>query len=281
MFSYDLIGTKTGPFEFSYTWKDIILYALSIGAGAGEEDDLYTYEKNLKAFPTFACTLQPISPISLPKRTVSDLTGMLHMENELIQHIPLDPRGGKLFYETSLEKLYDKGEGKGSKMIMRTGVYNEFGDLVAENIDSMFSKADGGWGGEFPPKNTNNMPEREPDIEEEVTPPESAPLLYRLASKDCFPIHVDKDFAKAGGFERPIMHGLCTYGYGCRILIKNLFPGEPERLKRINGCFMKSLYPGDPIKVQIWKISDNEARWQIVNVKTGEIPIGKGVLEWR
>lgn len=280
MFQKELIGKKTGPFVMEYTWKDVILYALGIGAGQDFSEECYVYEKCLKALPTFGAIPQPISPISLPKSVVSDVKGMLHMENELIQHKPANPMGGKLFYETTMEKLYDKGPGKGAKMVIRTDVYDEFGDLLYENHDSLFSRADGGWGGEAPPRNTNDMPDREPDFEETVIPPLSQPLLYRLGSRDFFPMHVDQEFARASGFERPIMHGLCTYGYACRLGIKYLFPGEPERLRRINACFMRSLYPADPIKMQIWKTGGREARFQIRNERTGEIPIGKGVLEW-
>lgn len=277
MFSKDLIGTKSGPFVLEYTWKDIILYAL--GVGAGDDELCYLYENGLKAIPTYGAIPQPISPISLPMRTVSDVKGMLHMENELIQHNPLDPRGGRLYYETVMERLYDKGPGQGAKMVIRTDVFNEFGTLLYENHDSLFSRADGGWGGEMPPKNLNDMPDRQPDFEEVVTPPRTQPYLYRLTG-DFFPMHADPAFARASGFERPIMHGLCTYGYACRMGIKHLFPGEPERLRRINACFMRSLYPGDPIRMQIWKIGSGEARFQIRNERTGEIPIGKGVLEW-
>lgn len=280
MFSKELIGTKVGPFEFPFTWKDVVLYALGVGAGEDQSEECFVYEKNLKVLPTFGAIPQPVSPISLPKRTVSDVKGMLHMENELIIHKTLDPRGGKLFYETAMEKLYDRGPGKGAKMVIRTDVYDELGDLVYENHDALFSRADGGWGGEMPPRNENNMPDREPDIVDHAVPPVTQPMLYRLGSRDLFPLHIDRAFAEASGFERPIMHGLCTYGYACRMSIKKLFPGEPERLRRINACFMKSLYPGDPICLQLWITGEKEARFQIVNERTGEIPIGKGVLEW-
>lgn len=277
MFHYDLIGTKSGPFVHRYTWKDLILYAL--GVGAGEDEPYYLYEKCLKALPTYGAILQPMAPIGLPKRLVGDLKGMLHMENELIQYRPLDPHGGELYYETVLEALYDKGEGKGGKMVVRTDIYNAFGDLMCVNHDSLFSRADGGWGGEQPPKNHNDMPDRPPDIEVPVLTSRTQPYLYRLTG-DFFPLHVDQEFAQASGFERPIMHGLCTYGIACRVAIEHLFPGEPERLRRVNACFMRSLYPGDPIQVQIWKLSEGEARFQVKDQRTGEIPIGKGVLEW-
>jgi acyl dehydratase len=278
MLSKDLIGTRSGPFEYQYTWRDLILYA--VGVGAHSDELYYLYEKDLKAIPSFGAVPFVLSPISLSKKFLSDLRGMLHGENELIQYRPLSPHGGKIFYESIMEHVYDRGPGKGGKMVIRTEVYDIDGNLLFENRDHVFALFDGGFGGESPPKRLFKLPDRKPDIEELVTPAPNQNYLYRLTG-DYFPVHADPEFARQSGFERPIMHGLCTYGYACRIAIKHLFSREPERLRRFNACFMKPLYPGVPIGVQIWKTEEHKALFQVVNKETGEITLGTGEIEWR
>ncbi|MFO7861507.1 MAG: SDR family NAD(P)-dependent oxidoreductase, partial [Desulfosalsimonas sp.] len=87
-------------------------------------------------------------------------------------------------------------------------------------------------------------------------------------------------FAKMAGFEKPIMHGLCTYGFACRALIAKLIPGEPERMHRLDCRFSKALYPGDPIKTRIWKLEPGRAAWEVVNEKTGDTVITNGIFEY-
>ncbi len=123
------------------------------------------------------------------------------------------------------------------------------------------------------------FPDRPPDFEEENRPGEDQPLLYRL-SGDIFQLHVDPDFARASGFQKPIMHGLCTHGYACRAVIKRLFPGQPECMTRFRTRFSKPLYPGVPIKTQIWKIEEGKALFRTINAETGEITIDRGLVEW-
>jgi acyl dehydratase len=278
MLSKDLIGARSGPFEYEYTWKDLILYAL--GTGAQSDELHYIYEKELKALPSFGAIPFVLSPISLSKKFLSDLRGMLHGENELVQHRPLTPWGGKLYYESVLEQVYDRGSEKGGKLVIRTDVYDIDGNLLFENRDHVFALFDGGFGGEPPPKRSFKLPDQNPDIEETVIPAANQNYLYRLTG-DYFPVHADPEFSKKSGFERPIMHGLCTYGYACRIAIKHLFPKEPERLFRFNACFMKPLYPGTPICIQIWKRGDMKALFQVINQGTGDIALGMGEIEWR
>ena len=129
------------------------------------------------------------------------------------------------------------------------------------------------------PKETFEYPDRKPDFEIEETPSLDQPLIYRL-SGDVFALHVDSEFAEMAGFEKPIMHGLCTYGYSCRALMKSLTPGAPEKVRRLKCRFSRPLYPGDPIKIQIWKTDENKAVWKTINAKTGEEVITNGIFEF-
>jgi hypothetical protein len=117
------------------------------------------------------------------------------------------------------------------------------GQKLFTNYFTLFCRKDGGFGGEPGPTTQVEFPERPPDFEERAEPSPNQPLLYRL-SGDIFQLHADPEFARASGFEKPIMHGLCTHGYACRAVIKHLFPGEPERMSRFRVRFSKTLYPG-------------------------------------
>jgi NAD(P)-dependent dehydrogenase (short-subunit alcohol dehydrogenase family)/putative sterol carrier protein len=123
------------------------------------------------------------------------------------------------------------------------------------------------------------MPTRQPDFIVEDAPSENQPLLYRL-SGDIFQLHVDQEFAVLAGFEKPIMHGLCTHGFACRALIQSLVPGRPEQVRRMDCRFSKPLYPGAPIETLIWKETDGRALWQVVNAHTGETIIDFGRFDY-
>jgi len=273
----DVIGRKFGPVSRTYDWQDIALYALGVGAGYDELE--YVYENRLKVLPSFA--ILSIYEFFTDFITASgvNLAGILHGEHELILYNPIPPEGGKLTSEASITAMYDKGEGKGALVIGQIDTYYEDGQKLYTNIATLFSRLDGGFGGEPGPRETFDFPDREPDFEEVMHPAPNQPLIYRL-SGDTFALHVDPDFARMSGFEMPIMHGLCTHGFVCRAVIKNLFPGEPERLTRFKNRFSSALYPGQPIKTQIWKIEEGKALFRTLDAETGKVVIDRGVAEW-
>ncbi len=271
------IGQKFGPIQKEYSWKDIALYALGVGAGFDELE--YVYEARLKVLPSFAIlTIYDFFPQFIQAAGVN-LAGILHGEHDLIIHNPIPPEGGKLESEGKITAMYDKGEGKGALVIGEITTYHEEGQKLFTNVVTLFSRLDGGFGGEPGPSETFTFPERPPDFEEVDTPSPDQPLIYRL-SGDTFALHVDADFARMSGFEQPIMHGLCTHGFACRALIKHLFPGEAERLTRMRNRFTKALYPGTSIKTQIWKLEEGKALFRTLNAETDEVVIDRGVVEW-
>jgi len=272
----DAVGKKLGPVSKDYTWKDVVLYALGVGAGFSDLD--YCYEKNLKVIPSFSIAAIFDFLSHYASNSNINLAGILHGEQDLIFHQPL-PVEGTLTTEGKITHMYDKGEKKGALVIGESETYHSNGKKLFTSIMTLFSRFDGGFGGESTPKETFSYPDRKPDFEIEETPSLDQPLLYRL-SGDVFALHVDTEFAKMAGFEKPIMHGLCTYGYSCRALVQSLVPGEPEKVRRLKCRFSKPLYPGDPIKIQIWKTEDNKAVWKTINAKTGEEIITNGILEF-
>jgi NAD(P)-dependent dehydrogenase (short-subunit alcohol dehydrogenase family)/acyl dehydratase/putative sterol carrier protein len=270
------IGEKIGPLEKQYSWKDVILYALGVGAGFDELE--YCYESNLKVIPSFsiAAIFDFLAEVGLKSEV--NLAGVLHGEQDLIFHNPIPPEG-TLITEGEITDMYDKGADTGALVVGKGTTYHSNGQKLFTNIITVFARLDGGFGGPSSPKETVEFPDRPPDFEEEALPSTDQPLIYRL-SGDIFALHVDPDFAKASGFEKPIMHGLCTHGYACRAVIKHLFPGEPERMTRFRNRFSKTLYPGIPIKTQIWKLEEGKALFRTVNAETGEVAIDRGIVEW-
>lgn len=270
------IGKKIGPYKKDYTWKDTVLYALGVGAGFADLD--YCYEKNLKVIPSFAITtLYDLMP-ELATVSNVNLAGILHGEHEIIFHKPI-PVKGTLFTEGAITHYYDKGKGKGALIVGKFETRHSNGTRLFTSIATVFARLDGGFGGEDAPQKQIDFPDREPDFVVEAAPEMDQPLIFRL-SGDIFPLHVDSEFAKMAGFERPIMHGLCTHGYACRALIASLCPGQPQKVRRLDCRFKRPLYPGVPIKTLIWKIDDVKALWRVVNAASGEAVMDNGVFEY-
>ena len=270
------LGKPLGPVSKEYNWKDAVLYALGVGAGFDEIE--YTYEKDLKVLPSFSiAAVFNFFPLFSTEANVN-LAGILHGEQQLTFHQPI-PTEGTLKTSGRLTHFYDKGKDKGALVVGESETWHSNGKKLFTSQLTLFSRLDGGFGGENAPPQTLVMPERAPDFEVADAPGKDQPLLYRL-SGDIFQLHVDQEFAVLSGFEKPIMHGLCTHGFACRALIKSLVPGRPEQVRRMDCRFSKPLYPGDPIKTQIWKEDDGRALWRVVNARTGETVIDLGLFEY-
>jgi NAD(P)-dependent dehydrogenase (short-subunit alcohol dehydrogenase family)/putative sterol carrier protein/acyl dehydratase len=272
----DAIGEHIGPIKKDYTWRDVVLYALGVGAGFDELD--YCYEDRLKVIPSFsiASVFEFLAEVGM--RSNADLSGILHGEQDIIFHNPI-PGEGTLITEGAITNIYDKGPGKGALVVAEAETYHSNGSRLFTNIFTIFCRKDGGFGGEPGPGASFELPDRDPDFEEMDRSSPDQPLLYRL-SGDIFQLHVDPAFARASGFEKPIMHGLCTHGFACRAVIKHLFPDEPERMTRFRVRFSKTLYPGVPMKTQIWKMAEDKAFFRTLNAETDEVVIDQGIVEW-
>jgi NAD(P)-dependent dehydrogenase (short-subunit alcohol dehydrogenase family)/acyl dehydratase/putative sterol carrier protein len=272
----DAVGKQIGPISKEYTWKDCVLYALGVGAGFSDLE--YCYEKDLKVIPSFSITTLYSSIPEALTLTNINLAGMLHGEQDLIFHNPIPPEG-TMTTQGKISHIYDKGEGKGALIIAESDTVHSNGQKLFTAISTVFARLDGGFGGEEAPRVVIDFPDREPDFIIDASPTENQPLIYRL-SGDVFQLHVDPEFAKMAGFEKPIMHGLCTHGFACRALIQALIPGEPEKARRMACRFTKPLYPGMPLKTYIWKTGTGKAVWRVQNTETDEVVIDNGVFEY-
>ncbi len=272
----DAIGESIGPIQRDYTWKDAVLYALGIGAGFSELE--YCYEKDLKIIPSFAIAM--IFDLFFQAATKSNinLAGVLHGEQELIFHNPM-PTQGTLITMGRIIDIYDKGADKGALIVAQSDTALAGGQKLFTSTITIFGRLDGGFGGKDRHHHPVEFPGREPDFVVGVCPSPDQPLLYRL-SGDIFHLHVDPEFARMSGFDKPIMHGLCTFGFACRALIASLIPGRPERVRRLACRFSKALYPGVPIKTLIWNTADGKAVWRTINDETGQVVIENGEFEY-
>lgn len=248
----DATGKRTAPIEMTYRWQDVVLYALGIGAKAGELDFLYE-KRGPKVFPTFAVIPAFEANRQLFDVVGGDLSGVVHGSQKIVLHRPFAPEG-KLVTVGIVEGIHDLK--RMAQSTVRTETRDESGALVCETEWTLMYLNDGGFGGEPPPKSPKiRPPEREPDwVVEDPTSPEQA-LLYRL-SGDHNPLHADPAAAEKAAKVtegRPILHGLCTYGYVGRAILMKECDGDPARLRTFSGRFSRPIWPGETIVTEGWR----------------------------
>lgn len=252
----DIVGKELKPLEFVYGNRDLILYALGIGAGAEDGDLKYVYEGELQALPTFG-VVPPFPALS----GIIDLEGveinpamLLHGEQylELYRPIPLE---GRVTSYPRVSALYDKG--KGALIEIEVITTDEKGEALLLNKFGVFIRGEGGFGGEKGPEPGDFPPERKPDrVISLPTLPQQA-LLYRL-SGDYNPLHADPAFASMGGFPRPILHGLCTMGFACRAVLRAYGDNNAANFRAMKVRFSRPLFPGETIVTEMWPDSPGE-----------------------
>ncbi|MEM7446986.1 MAG: MaoC/PaaZ C-terminal domain-containing protein [Myxococcota bacterium] len=252
----DAIGATTEPLVHEYRARDTILYAL--GCGAKQSELGYLYEgMGPQVLPTYAVVPGFDACFRLMDTLGGDLTGVVHGGQRVEWHHPVPPQG-RLSTVGTVEGLFDLK--RLATADIKTETRDDAGVLVAETRWQIIFRLDGGFGGPKPPRKPRiQLPERSPDFRvEETTAPEQA-LLYRL-SGDHNPLHADPEVARLAGFEKPILHGLCTYGFVGRALIREACSGDPRKLRALEGQFRAPVFPGDTLVTEGWEV-DN--RWLI------------------
>lgn len=253
------IGREAGPAEVAWTSRDAMLYA--IGVGAGQDDALgelaFTTENTdgvaLRMLPTYAVVVVQNAVTARPAFGDFDRTKLVHAEQGFVLHRPL-PVEGRAMVTGKVTAIQDKGSG--ALVTMAAEVADAAtGAPLATATSSVFIRGEGGFGGERIPSPPSRIPERAPDFERVVAIRPDQALLYRL-SGDRNPLHSDPAFASRGGFSRPILHGMCTYGITGRILLNEFCGGDPDRMRSMQGRFTRPVLPGDVLTVQAWKEAD-------------------------
>jgi acyl dehydratase len=272
----DIIGKEIETPPFKYDQDTVILYALGVGAGIDELD--FVYEKNLKVLPTFAVI--PFIPSFLstfvPEANLNLFT-VLHGEQKIILHKAISPSGT---IQTAMvcDSIYDKGD-SGAIVNVSLKSRDESGELVFENKAVIVDRSAGNFGGERGPKTEKiNPPEgKVPDFSVEYTTSKDQAALYRL-SGDKNPLHIDPDFAQKGGFDRPILQGLCSFGIAGRAILQSLCDNDPNRLKSFSVRFMNVVFPGDTLMTKGWDVGAGKHVIHTTN-QEGKIILGNSMAE--
>jgi acyl dehydratase len=242
-----VVGQKLEPIVHEYTERDVMLYAL--GVGCGREDLDFVYERDLKVLPTFAVV--PAFPALFAMGAAVDVNPMMVLHGEQrIELFGTIPTSGKLTTTPVVRAIYDKG--KGALVMIEAETVDHKGRRLFKNVFGAFARGEGGFGGERGPSGPRNRPPaRPPDkVVEMKTLPQQA-LLYRL-SGDMNPLHADPSFAKMGGFDTPILHGLCTFGYVGRALLASYGGNDAGRMRDFEVRFAGVVYPGETIVTEMW-----------------------------
>ena len=252
--NYDEIMNLTSEnVEISYSDKDSILYSLGIGLGNDPmnlNELKYVYENSQSVLPSMATNFQYHSPLLL--KTNINFIMVVHGEQRLSITNAL-PVSGDFIANAKVIGCYDKGPARGAIIEVETSVKNKKdNEEICKLVSTTFARGDGGFGGPDSPKKEIFIPDGEPDYVSEVSTKPDQALIFRL-SGDYNPLHSDPNFAKAAGFEKPILHGMCTYGIACRSLVDEICENDASKLKRFDCRFSSPVYPGETIITEMWK----------------------------
>lgn len=282
----ELIGYEFPPITFSYAERDVCLYALGVGAPNDWRDQAelqFTYELStlgFKALPTFG--------VLYPSKMIEMLVGgkigniefnpmmLVHGEQylEIKQQIPTS---GVITSYAKVAHIYDKGSGM--VIVTDTSCKDNSGNEIVFNQSSMFIRGMGGFGGERGSSGEINIPpDREPDaVHVQQTLPQQA-LLYRL-SGDTNPLHADPMMAAIGGFDRPILHGLCTFGFAGRAVLNHFCDNDPNKFSSIKVRFSKHVFPGETLITEMWKVTETQIIFRTKVAERGEYVLTQAAVE--
>lgn len=280
--NHDLVGVRSEPTERTWTSTDTLLYAL--GVGAGHDDPLsereYTTENSQditqKVLPTFAVM---VTWGSGGGRRLGDFNPamLVHAGQEIEIHRPV-PSEGRASITSLVTGIHDKGSGA-LVMSESQAVDPSSGEPIVTARSSIFIRGEGGFGGVPAPTDEWVAPTGEPDEQVSMSTWPGQALVYRL-SGDRNPLHSDPAFSRRGGFERPILHGLCTYGVTGRALVRALGDGDGDRMLAMSGRFSAPVIPGEGITVSIWHTGPGAAAFR-AGRPDGTVVIDRGTTRFR
>lgn len=263
-------------------WRDCALYALGLGVGLDplDEGDLrYLDENRLRVQPTMANVMGYPGFWMRDPRYGIDATKTVHGEHSLRLHRPL-PSSGQVRGISRITGLVDKGEGKGALVYVEREIIDAFTqERLATVQQTVFCRADGGFGGKALAKPTHAVPERLPDATVTLHTSPQAALIYRL-SGDLNPLHSDPATALAAGFPRPILHGLATFGAVGHGLVKSLCGGAPELLQAMGGRFSAPVFPGETLQLDLWHDAAGRASFRASVPSRSAVVMNNGFVEF-
>lgn len=264
--------------RLSYSDRDTMLYALSVGAAADPLDERelrLVYERNLSALPTMAAVLAHPGPWISQSKFAVDFVKLLHGEQNLTVHRPL-PAQGEIEARYRVSAVVDKGQDKGALVFFEKDLTDvQSGERLCTVSSTLFLRGDGGCGSFGTPP--EGMPAAAPDgfqIIGELKTDRRAALWYRL-NGDRNPIHVDPGTAAQAGFREPILHGLCTYGCAGYLLVRHVCEYDTTRLRGFGARFSAPVFPGETLRLEGARTSDGIC-FQAVVPERGQTVLSQG-----
>ena len=260
--NHDVVGAEGAPIVHSWTSKDALLYA--VGVGAGIDELAFTTENShdvpQRVLPTMAAVIGAGVSGAISAIGSFDFAMLVHGEQSFVQHREI-PVEGSLTATGKIVGIYDKGSGA---VVAVEGecVDNATGETLLTVGSAIFIRGEGGWGGDRGPSGDRNAaPDRAADasVSYRVRPDQA--LTYRL-SGDRNPLHSDPWFAALAGFDRPILHGLCTYGFTGRALVHTMCDSDPAKFRSMEGRFASPVFPGEELTIEMWNEGAGECIFQ-------------------
>jgi acyl dehydratase len=270
-------GAVIGPAKFTYNWRDAALYAIGLGAGT-EDLDYLLDDPPPKVLPTYS-VVPAFGPVfDALKLTGGNLVALLHSgeRTELIK--PFPPQG-EAKTTAKVGGIWDMKIG--ALVFIETETEVE-GEITAKTTWQLLLRGQGGFGGERPPKLLRTKPPegKEPAFRTEVPTATNQALLYRL-NGDINPIHARPEVALEAGFDRPILHGLCSYGIAARAALKELAGDDPARFRAFEARFAKVVMPGDTLIVEGWTLEEpGQAALTVTIKESGEKAVANALFEY-
>jgi acyl dehydratase len=243
-----------------YQERDAILYALGVGLGSSptaSEDLAYVYEKNLRVLPTMAVTLaSPGMWVRAPELAIA-WEKLLHVAQNAKFHAAL-PSQGEVIGRARIASVTDLGKERGAEVIVERTIADVASGALLCTVEQVLRlRGNGGFSAapaSRPP--SSPLPDREPDQRVRFATSPRAALIYRL-SGDWNPLHADPAIAARAGFQRPILHGLASYGLAGWVILKSFAHADAARLKALSLRFASPVMPGDTLDFEVWQSAEN------------------------
>jgi acyl dehydratase len=273
----EAVGSKSDPADASWNSKDALLYA--VGIGAGQDELAFTTENtsgvDQQVFPTFPVVIGWGRGSAMRDIGTFNPALLVHGQQAVTLHRPI-PVEGTVTITSELVAMYDKGS---AAVVVTESHAVMDGQPLYTNTSSAFIRGEGGWGGERGPSGPKNVPpERDPDHVVTYPTLRDQAFVYRL-SGDRNPLHTDPAFAAIGGFDRPILHGLCSYGFTGRALLHAICGSDPARFGHIEARFAAPVLPGDTLTIKMWSGESGETFFTTTAVDPGDPATERVVID--
>lgn len=276
-----LLAARIPEVEQRYDWRDCVLYSLGIGVGFDpmDETDLpFLDETAPKVHPAMANVLGYPGFWMRDPAFGLDWVRTVHGEHALRLHRSL-PAQGHVRGTSRIVDLVDKGKDRGALIYVEREIREvDSGELLATVQQTVFCRGDGGFGGKSETPAVQPLPERAPDATSDVQTSPQGALIYRL-SGDYNPLHSSPATARDAGFERPILHGLATFGASCHGLMKRLCDSDPSAVRALSGRFSAPVFPGERLRIEIWREGGGHFAFRTTVPARGVVVVNNGSFE--